>query len=107
MLLSAVLLAAVVQAAPADRVHVLPQTPGPALLADAPPPPARIEDGRVIRPLKPGCPLAKVTPTDDAKGEDRARPLAKEPRSALRYAVMRSVDGCPVDSPMRVNGAAR
>ena len=40
MLLSAMLLAAVVQVAPADRVYVLPETPGPALLADAPPPPA-------------------------------------------------------------------
>ncbi|PVM85795.1 hypothetical protein [Caulobacter endophyticus] len=99
------MLAAVVQAAPTDRVHVLPQMPGPALLADAPPPPARIEDSRVIRRLKPGCALAKVAPTDDAKGANRARPLAREPRSALRYAVLRSIDGCPVDSPMRVNRA--
>lgn len=105
MLLSAVLLAAALQAAPVDRVYTLPETPGPALKADAPPPPARIEDGRVIRPALKGCPLAKVTPTDDAKGEDRARPLSKEPRSGLRYAVMRSIDGCPVDAPMTVNRA--
>lgn len=102
MLLSTLLLAVAVQAAPVDRVYTLPETPGPALQADAPPPPARIEDGRVIRPAKPGCPLSKVTPADDAKGEDRARPLSKEPRSGLRYAVMRSVDGCPVDAPMAV-----
>jgi hypothetical protein len=105
MLLSAMLLAAAVQAAPADHVHVLPVTPGPALQADAPSPPARIEDGRVIRPLKPGCPLAKVTPTDEPKGQDKARPLSNEPRSSLRYAVMRSIDGCPVDAPMRVRRA--
>ncbi|KSB88614.1 hypothetical protein AS593_16795 [Caulobacter vibrioides] len=96
------LLAAVVQAAPADRVHVLPETPGPALLADAPPPPARIEDGRIIRPARKGCPLARVTPTDDARKGAHAHPLAKEPKSSLRYAVMRSVNGCPVDAPMRV-----
>lgn len=103
MLLSAVLLAAAVQAAPGDRVHVLPATPGPAFQADAPSPPARIEDGRIIRPARKGCPLARVAPVDDAKGQGRARPLAKEPKSSLRYAVMRSIDGCPVDAPMAVS----
>ncbi|MDG2531172.1 hypothetical protein [Caulobacter endophyticus] len=105
MLLSALLLAAAVQAAPADRVHVLPEAPGPALLADAPPPPARIEDGRIIRPARKNCPLAKVTPADEAKKGGHAHPLAKEPKSGLRYAVMRSIDGCPVDAPMAVSRA--
>ncbi len=90
MLLSAVLLAAVVQAVPVGPV------PDAA-------PPARIEDGRVIRPLKKGCSLGEVTPAETSKGEDSAHPLSKEPRSGLRYAVMRSVDGCPVDAPMVVN----
>lgn len=90
MLLPVMFLAAVVQA--------VPTAPAP----DAKPP-ARIEDGRVVRPLKAGCALGEVTPAEAPKGEDPARPLSKEPRSGLRYAVMRSVDGCPVDAPMVVN----
>ncbi|MFT4250872.1 MAG: hypothetical protein QM608_00090 [Caulobacter sp.] len=102
MLLSAMFLAAAVQGVPADRVHDLVE--GPGIVPEAKAAPLdRIEDGRVVRPLVAGCSPGKVAAAETPKGEDPARPLSKEPRSGLRHAVMRSVDGCPVDAPMVVN----
>ncbi|PVM75181.1 hypothetical protein [Caulobacter radicis] len=83
MLLSAVLLAAAVQATPVD--------------------PPRAVEGRVIAPARHrGCPRGDVTFALEPKAAPPARPLAKEKRHRASYAVMRSIDGCPVDTPMGV-----
>lgn len=84
MLLTALLLAAAVQAAPVE--------------------PPRVVEGQVVPAAKRSCPRGEVTFTLEPKvQQDPVRPLAKEPRSGLRYAVMRSIDGCSVDAPMKVN----
>ncbi|MBI1684774.1 hypothetical protein [Caulobacter hibisci] len=90
MLLSAMLLAAAVQAAPV--------TPAAA-------PSAKPVEGRVVYPARRNCPMGEVSFTLERKEPAvQAQPLAKEPRAKGRYAVMRMIDGCPVDAPMTVSG---
>jgi hypothetical protein len=93
MLLSVLLLAATVQGEPAlltarrgDRAVPVPGVVAlrtPARCAAGGP---RLVDGRKT----PGV-----------------RPLAKEPPSALQYAVLKKVDGCPVAAPMSSAKPAR
>ncbi|PLR28907.1 hypothetical protein SGCZBJ_00245 [Caulobacter zeae] len=86
MLLSAVLVAASVQAAPAE--------------------PSRAVEARVIPPARhQGCPRGETTFVLEPKAAPPARPLAKARPHRASYAVMRSIDGCPVDAPMSVSGA--
>lgn len=88
MLLPALLLAAAVQAAPvAPPADVVVPVPGVV--------PMR---------LPANCALTTLTAGRATPG---VHPLAKEPRSALQYAVLKRVDGCPVATPMRSNKPAR
>jgi hypothetical protein len=93
MLLSALLLAAAVQGAQAQpaarRTDVTIPVPGVVVLR---------------APAK--CAASRPTLTDGRKTPG-VHPLAKEPPSALQYAVLKRVDGCPVATPMRSARPAR
>lgn len=88
MFLSALLLAAAVQVAP-----------------DPPNPPGVIQ-GRIMRPAGQGCQVLKVVPVEQPGGGE-ASPLAQRPPAFLQYAVMRSVGGCLVSTPVRQVRPAR
>jgi hypothetical protein len=78
---------------------------------------AAVQGGQALPTARPGdvaVPVPGVvalrTPAKCAAGQPKlaygqktpgVRPLAKEPRSALQYAVLKKIDGCPVATPMR------
>lgn len=82
MFLSALLLAAAVQVAP------------------EPPAPPGVVQGRIMRPARRACDAMKSIPVDQPDDGD-ARPLGQERPGGLQYAVMRSIGGCPVPTPIR------
>ncbi len=84
MFLSALLLTAAVQAAPEPPELLKP--PG--------------VHGRIMRPARRICEAMKSIPADQS-GESDARPLGRERPGHLQYAVMRSIGGCPVPTPIR------
>ena len=94
MLLSALLLAAAVQAAPP------PPDPPAALKTPG------IVQGRIIRPARRTCRPMQVVPVDQP-GEVETRLPDREWRSGLQYAVMRSINGCAVPTPIRQIRSAR
>lgn len=85
MFLSALLLAAAVQAAPEP----------PELLK-----PPGVVHGRIMRPARRTCDAMKSIPVDQPD-DGAARSLGQERPGHLQYAVMRSIGGCPVPTPIR------
>lgn len=94
MLLSALLLAAAVQAAP-----IAPEPPG--MLK-----PPGVVHGRIMRPARQTCRPMQVVPVDQP-GEDGAPALNGMRSGGLQYAVMRSIDGCSIPTPIRQVRPAR
>ncbi len=94
MLLSALLLAAAVQAAP--------EPPAPPEMLKPP----GVVHGRIVRPARRTCDAMKSIPVDQPDDGD-ARPLGQERPGSLHYAVMRSIGGCPVPTPIRQVRPAR
>jgi len=91
MVLSALLLAAAVQVAPEPPATF--KAPG-------------VVHGRITPPARRACHTLKVLPVDQS-GEGAARPFVHQPPGALQYAVMRSIDGCSVPTPIRQVRPAR
>lgn len=91
MLLSALLLAAALQAAPEP----------PSTLKGA-----TVLQGRIMRPARRLCRPMQVVPVDQP--DDGVSPAPDENRAGgLQYAVMRSIGGCPVTTPIRQVRPAR
>jgi hypothetical protein len=94
MFLSALLLTAAVQAAP--------EPPAPPELLRPP----GVVEGRIMPPARQTCDAMKSIPVDQSDESD-ARPLGQERPGHLQYAVMRSIGGCPVPTPIRQVRPAR
>lgn len=93
MFLSALLLAAAIQAAP--------EPPAPPELLKPP----GVVHGRIVRPARQTCEPLKSIPVDQAQADPA--PFGRKRPKALHYAVMRSVGGCPVPTLMRQDRPAR
>lgn len=74
------------------------------LAAAAPVDPPRAVGAHALPVVKRGCPGGETTFTLEKKERvDPLRPLAREPRPKGRYAVLRTIDGCAVDAPMKAS----
>ncbi len=94
MFLSALVLAA--------AVHAPPEPPVPPEMLKRP----GIVHGRIMRPARRTCDAMKSIPAGQPDDGD-ARPLGQERPGGLQYAVMRSIGGCPVPTPIRQLRPAR
>jgi hypothetical protein len=92
MFLSALVLAAAVQAAPEPPAPPVISAPG-------------VLQGRIGRPAHQTCEPLKSIPVDQAQADPA--PFERKRPKALHYAVMRSVGGCPVPTLMRQDRPAR